>query len=643
MGAYGAHTGSGALAVLELLAEEASPERYAQLLYQARKSGASRSELGLLERAVDLAADLRTPSVRVGRREAGMAALLDVALETASPLSADQLLDIVNSRARRLLTLDMACAGLRRTGGGSCIDASDGHTTLLDAGLVVPQDSGLGGMVQAKQAPFWTADYLADDRFAHADLIDEVVRAEGLHAVLAVPLRHGNTVIGTLYGADRHVRHFTPDEIWLMRSLADLAAVALDRARQLQGSRSELLRRTSETSRAEARLARTRSLTTTGGDLFRLALGGGGLDTVTRTAAEALARPLVVRDPGGSVLSSTEALEEKHHADVPSAQALFAGSGVRATSVTAGAEELGVLETRSEPPPADEDEEFLVLVAQAVALVLLRQRSTALAERPLRDGLFDDLLDPSQPARQLAERARRLDMDPDGPYVVAAVRPEGGEHGRAVAWTSSYAYRKSGLKTVHDGCIFLLLPGRDASAAARAVSGELSPLLGHPVSVGAAGPADGLFSVARVRREAVRCLDALTALDGAGSAASSADLGFLGLLLADEHDVGGFIATTIGPVLDYDTQRSSDLTRTLHEYFGAGSSPTYAAEALHVHPNTVSRRLERITELLGPDWQAPAAALEIQLALRLERARDALCRRRDAARDGVPQAERAGA
>lgn len=46
----------------------------------------------------------------------------------------------------------------------------------------------------------------------------------------------------------------------------------------------------------------------------------------------------------------------------------------------------------------------------------------------------------------------------------------------------------TGLKTVHSGHIVLLLPGTDASAAARAVADQLSPLLGHPVSVGAAGP-----------------------------------------------------------------------------------------------------------------------------------------------------------
>ncbi|NEE30002.1 PucR family transcriptional regulator, partial [Streptomyces sp. SID7982] len=73
-----------------------------------------------------------------------------------------------------------------------------------------------------------------------------------------------------------------------------------------------------------------------------------------------------------------------------------------------------------------------------------------------------------------------------------------------------------------------------------------------------------------------------------------------------------------------DSQQATELLRTLEEYFTSGNSPTRAAETLHVHPNTVSRRLERITYLLGADWQEPARALEVQLALRLQRARQVL-------------------
>jgi DNA-binding PucR family transcriptional regulator len=42
-------------------------------------------------------------------------------------------------------------------------------------------------------------------------------------------------------------------------------------------------------------------------------------------------------------------------------------------------------------------------------------------------------------------------------------------------------------------------------------------------------------------------------------------------------------------------------------------------QRLHVHPNTVTQRLDRVGQLLGDGWQAPERLLEAGLALRLLR------------------------
>ena len=47
--------------------------------------------------------------------------------------------------------------------------------------------------------------------------------------------------------------------------------------------------------------------------------------------------------------------------------------------------------------------------------------------------------------------------------------------------------------------------------------------------------------------------------------------------------------------------------------------PAETAKRLHVHPNTVAQRLDRIGTLLGEDWRDPARRLDVQLALRLRR------------------------
>ncbi|MFJ7065544.1 helix-turn-helix domain-containing protein [Streptomyces sp. NPDC101115] len=720
--------GADALSVLELLAQQAPPEQFAELLDQARATGLPPAELARLERAVHLATGVGRSLARREQREAGLDAVADTARDLTLPYDLDGLLRLVVRRARRLLDLDLACVTLRDASGLRVLHSSEGGLTAFDAGRCsgALDSEGLGGLVHASGGPAWTEDYLTDDRFPHLPLVDGVVREEGLRAVLAVPLRIGDTVLGLLYGADRRARRFADAELGLLAPLADLAAVATEKAGLLDQTTAEVTELEEDSSRARTALTRMRYIGEAHSRIMNLVLSGGDLLGVAKAAGDALDACVLVRDTGGRTLAATgeiPGLDEDavakasldahagrrpvrtggagagaggpadgpgrpahgsglpgraaaglpefgagpaeygagaaesgpglsdHGAGVPDHRPGVPGYGPGVSEygpgpaacgpgdgdaertwvapVIAGSEDLGVLVVRAATGLTGEDERLLELAAQSVAFLLLMQRSTAVAEGPVRDELLDDLLaEPQHAPQQIAQRARRLGIDLRKPHVLVVARPEGGEQGRAVVWASSYAYRMAGLKTVQGGCIVLLLPGVDASAAAKAVSGELAPLLGHPVSVGAAGPGWSPDSVGRLYQEGMRCLDAMSALGGTGAAASVEDLGFLGLLLSDDHDVDGFVESAIGPVLDYDAERFTDLTRTLEAYFASGGSPTNAAEALHVHPNTVSRRLERIGELLGPEWQKPGQVLEVQLALRLQRTREVLARRR---------------
>ncbi|OKI64831.1 transcriptional regulator [Streptomyces sp. MJM1172] len=570
-------------------------------------------------------------------REGTLAALVDTVHDLTSPYDLDGLLRMITRRARRLLGFDMAWVAEARPDGTAYVRTSEGETRALNVGLELGTGRGLGSLAQERRAPVWTADYLADEGIPHGVGIDTVVRAEGLRAIVAVPLRHGDSSLGALYGAERSVREFTSEEIAALLSLADLASIAIEKARLLEQTRDEVIELERFGSRTHTALTRVRYLWECHARLAGLVLDGAGLATVARATADALDGVLQVRDPGGRPLTVTGELPDLDEESVSKAglQALADRRPVGLPGelwlapVLAGAEVLGVLLLSASAPLTDEDVRLLQLAAQSVASLMLIQRGTAAAEGPVHDELLTDLLErPHSTDLHLLERTRRLGIDLDRPHVVVVARPEGGELGKAVAWASSYAYRMGGLKGVRRGRIVLVLPGDDASAAARAVSADLSPLLGHAVSAGAAGPAAGAGQVARVYAEAVRCLDALTALGGAGGTASPRELGFLGLLLSADHDVEGYIASTIGPVLEYDAERLTELTATLSAYFASGGSPTHAAEALHVHPNTVWRRLERIAELLGPDWQKPSRALELQMSLRLHKARTSLHSRR---------------
>ena len=53
----------------------------------------------------------------------------------------------------------------------------------------------------------------------------------------------------------------------------------------------------------------------------------------------------------------------------------------------------------------------------------------------------------------------------------------------------------------------------------------------------------------------------------------------------------------------------------------AGGGLRETADRLHIHANTVTQRLDRVTQLLGPDWRDPVRLLDVQLALQMVRLR----------------------
>ncbi|CAN3980295.1 helix-turn-helix domain-containing protein [Kitasatospora purpeofusca] len=160
--------------------------------------------------------------------------------------------------------------------------------------------------------------------------------------------------------------------------------------------------------------------------------------------------------------------------------------------------------------------------------------------------------------------------------------------------------------------------GYVAQRAAEQAAERLARLAGFPVTVGAGRPAVGPVALAGAYAEGLRCVRALRVLGRDGEGASAGSLGFLGVLLGDGHDVSGFVGATLGPLLDYDARRGTELVRTLRAYFDCGGSLTRAKDELHVHVNTVVQRLDRVEVLLGRDWNDPERALELQLALRLQ-------------------------
>lgn len=625
---------------LELLARDAAPVEFEGPLLEARVTGADADTIAELERSKLFALRIRGVLEHRRRREAELTALFETAGDLAALRDLDAVLQAIVHRARQLLRTDVAYLSLNdEDRGDTYMRVTDGSVSARFQRVRLGMGEGLGGLVAQTATPYGSASYFQDERFRHTGDIDGAVADEGLVAILGVPLVLGSRVIGVLYAANRSERPFAREEVALLCSLAAHAAVAIDNARLLEETRTALdeLNTASELVRLHSQSVERAA---EAHDRFAdLVLRGGGFADVASAVTEVLGGALLVLDtehrPLARVGDVVEPAESKLAEAVGASRST--GRAVRlddhwVASVVAGSEHLGALLLQPSAALEDADQRILERAALVTALLLLFRRSVAEAESQVRGELLGDLLTALQRDPDgLRERARRLDADLDRATAVVVARADGVARQRLSSAAGRFASARHGLAGEHDGAAVLLLPGAEPGAAARQVATELSTALGEPVTAGAAGAASGPAQIPTAYDEACRCLGALVALGRRGQGASTGELGFFGLVLGagdgsrdGGRDVNSFLRATIGPVLDYDRHRGTDLIGTVEAYFAAGGNLTRTRDALHVHVNTVTQRLDRVGQLIGADWQRPERALEVQLALRLHRMRGVL-------------------
>ncbi|MDT7843013.1 helix-turn-helix domain-containing protein [Streptomyces justiciae] len=620
-------TGSAEAPFLELLARGASADAYEQPVLLARAEGHPAERIAALEEAKLVALRVRSELEGRRRREAELSALFETAHDLAGLRDLDAVLRAIVQRARSLLNTDVAYLSLNDPArGDTYMRVTEGSVAARFQQLRLGMGEGLGGLVAQTARPYVTDDYFKDDRFQHTRTIDAGVRDEGLVAILGVPLTLGHHVIGVLFAADRRARVFEREQIALLGSFAALAAAAIDTANLLTETRSALadLERANEIIRDRSGVIERAS--DVHDRLAELVLRGGGVHDVAAAVAEVLHGTVEFLDAGAAPADALETSRAEGHAVRHGDDWIAA--------VAAGGELLGALVLHGHPGLDPVDQLTLERAAMVTSLLLLARRSAAEAEQRVRGELLDDLLDArDRDPRLLRERASRLHADLDATHVVLAARLDGTTadaeqeaDARRRLWSaaSHLAATRHGLAAARDGGTVLLLPlkpGDTATALARRTARHLGTAVHEAVTVGASAPVEDLATrpdtVTAAYEEGRRCLDALRLLGRAGDGAAAEDFGFLGLLLAGDRDITGFVDRTIGQVVSYDERRGTDLLRTLDAYFACGMSPARTKDALHVHVNTVAQRLERIGRLLGDDWQSPARALEIQLALRL--------------------------
>ncbi len=602
---------------LDLVYAGAPREAFDEVLAAAEQAGDA--DLDELRRRHGVALRLRERMQRLQNREAELTALYETAHDLVAIRDVDAILTAIVRRARQLLKADMTYVSLNdEAEGASFMKVTDGSISARFRELRLPLGTGLLGLVAQTGAPYFTDEYQHDERFRHEQYIDEAVADEGIRAILGVPLLVEGKVIGALLAVHRTVRAFPPAEVTLLTSFAAHAAVALENARLFEATERAVAevdaanRRISEQSKAvQAAVAAHDRLT----DVL---LRGGDLDALAAALGEVLEGTVSVHDAEGHAVTASgggpgdpAAVEESRR----SGRAVRAGDTWVAAAL-AGAEHLGTVVLRGRPGLDLTLQRTLERGAMVTALLLLFSRTAADAEERVRGELLDDLLSErvDHDRGRLRERARLHGADLDRLDTVLVAAVEDDDRLRSGHAASRYASELGGLGGLHQRLVVCALPGGAPLERGRTLAERLP---GRPTVGVGSGPLVGAWHEART------CLSTLLTLGRAGEVSDAAGLGLARLVLGHNGpgELEEFVRVTLGPVLEYDERRGTELLTTLETWYAAGGSLAATARLLHVHANTVSQRLERVGALLGDGWRDAEHALEHQLALRLHRLR----------------------
>ena len=573
-------------------------------------------------------------------RERELASLYATARSLTALGDVDDVLNSIVRHAHDLIGTDFTYLSLLGDDGVLGITASEGTISAAFRSAHIPPDTGLGGKVIQSRAAHWVDDYLAAGGLRHDPGFDALVGNEGLVALLGVPLLVRNRVIGALFAAHRSARAFRTDEIALLSAFADHAAVALDNARLYEASRSALaeLRTAYRTIEEQVRvMERAQGVHEA---LTGLVLAGGEPQVVARELAEQMGGSIVVLDRGGDLLARGGAGgpcdEESGGASLTDVIGLARNTGRAITTtgadglwhsaatIRAGDSLLGTVVWSQRQEPSAIDVRSLELATHVVGLLILKDDAAADAAERLSGELLTELI-VAGPGASVTQRrrARSRGIDLDALNVVITVEAEGVPAGDLVRHLHALARQEAGLAGEHLGRATLIGFAADAEQFTRSVHQRLRAELGRPVLVLSERVTGHDWGRAFAR--ATGCAQMVRHI-GATDLAATTDRFALYALAFDVdrgHELDRFLADVIGPLLDYDAKRSTDLIGTLDAYFTNDGNLRRTADVLRVHLNTLLKRLDRVTSVLGHDWRA-ADDLPLRLAIRLERLRHAV-------------------
>ncbi|MBW8485985.1 PucR family transcriptional regulator [Actinomadura parmotrematis] len=375
----------------------------------------------------------------------------------------------------------------------------------------------------------------------------------------------------------------------------------------------------------------------------QLSVEGASTEEVVRQVASLGGHPVVLENlthqvlaadaAGGDPAELLSAWETRSRAVRPAGRTGYdPTSGWLVTAVGARGEDWGRLVVTLGAPPGARETVLIERAATTLALGRLLDRHAESAERQAHGTIIARILaqtyaDP----QEAAARARALGVPLLGRRLLGAVLRRRGAAAPPVRELSEIAAaackeaRLAALVGILDegGAaarvgVLASLPARaDVETVLTDVATRVRKRAGADGVLAAGSVVDAVRDVRRSFQEAEQVAD--VACRGAGGRLfyRLPDLRLRGLLhlLRDDARLQTFVERELGPLLEYDAERGTDLTRILELYLEAGRNKAVAAQQAHLSRPAFYERLRRIERVLGADLDDVESCASLHVAL----------------------------
>jgi sugar diacid utilization regulator len=429
-------------------------------------------------------------------------------------------------------------------------------------------------------------------------------------------------------------------EHFLLTALAQQVGIALANARLHAMERSNadnLLAANSALENANAALQRSLEIHET---LTAAASMSDGIERIARAVSELTGFSVAIEDHYGNLVAwagddSPQPYPKKprESRDRLLQRALGLGSPLRADGRLIALARTGdhIFGTIALIDPAsaavDSDRTALEHGATVLAVEFAHLRSIAETERRISRDFIEDLL-VGHDLGGVLNRARALDYDLARPHRVVVVEADSSPDNNDDALFHSV---RRAARNLEVGSLLLDRAGRvivlaDSECNWDRLHGAIAAELGGvDCRVGIGGLCAQPEDFPRSHQQALFALSMQQTAHG-GRAISYDLLGVYRLFsgIPDGESVESFVSEWLGPLMEYDAQKSATLVGTLSTYLECGGNYDATSHKLSLHRSTLRYRLRRLREISGHDLADPDTRFNLQLATRAWRTRESL-------------------